>query len=204
MFVCALLHTSPVTFTRITLPLSDPGRIPSLLELQHGIAAAWKRGYDVDGREHYKNRIVGTRAFVGTHEFNTLLRSLRIKSNVRRFDSCGDEDSNCADAAHALLDYAEEYFSTPNRSCVYLQYHPHSVTVVGVRKASEWFERALLVFDPKANKKQAEKSATKAMSTWTHKFLSGKKKFEVLELIGEDKIDEGMVENSKQTLLDLE
>jgi len=194
MYLGALLYVHPLTHSRVLRSLVGPPSlastpsVPSMRQIQIGIKAAWDRGYDVSGCTHFGNKIVGSRAHVGPHEFSALLRSVQVRSNVAHLDSSGGKDSNCASASAALLDYAENHFATLGKKApLYLQYLPHSVCVVGYRGGGT-AKRALLVFDPRARLADIRREPEKAATVWGLAALKRHQAYEILELVNEELI----------------
>lgn len=55
--------------------------IPEIAQLQEIAEAAWKKGFDPEGRDHFKSRLVGSRRWIGTSEVYVMLTWLGIRSD---------------------------------------------------------------------------------------------------------------------------
>lgn len=55
------------------------GTVPSIPQLQRMIEGAWREGLDPQGASHFKQRLLGTRAWIGATEVFSLLTSLGIR-----------------------------------------------------------------------------------------------------------------------------
>lgn len=150
--------------------------LPSLLDLQQGLEAAWREGWDPKGKEFYGGRIFGLthkQAEIGAIEARTLLASWGIDSLVVQFlrtpksrrllgpfcaayFSCETEHLMSQEAGQLVLGRVERSGArrstekaSPVRLPLYLQWKGHSVTVVGVEFNSRKEVENLLLFDPR-------------------------------------------------------
>lgn len=62
--------------------------IPSVLELQRHMEAAWKEGFDLEGAQHYGNAIVGKTVWIGAVEVAHLFSYMGIDATVVQFIRC--------------------------------------------------------------------------------------------------------------------
>ncbi|GMI37289.1 hypothetical protein TeGR_g9920 [Tetraparma gracilis] len=118
-----------------------------------------------------------------------------MRSNVLRFCSTPGEGFTCGDATAALLDHCEAHFAGA-AACLplYLQFAPHSVTVVGIRKPAGGGGRTLVVLDPATKRRRAD--GARHASFWGEEFLRKRGHYEVLE-VGGGRIEEGEREQAK-------
>jgi hypothetical protein len=154
-----------------------PVPIPSLHQLQTFLEQSWKDGFDANGAEHYRHRIVGTRSWIGAVEVSTVLSYLQLDSAVVQFIMCRESrkllgpfvwnyfcrgpcfschgnvsNTSCSTWAERLL-YTKEEYKDAQDACpcpvlpLYLQWEGHSVTIVGVEKTKA-NEIHFLLFDP--------------------------------------------------------
>ncbi|KAI9837588.1 MAG: hypothetical protein M1819_007239 [Sarea resinae] len=127
-------------------------RIPTILNLQDGIEAAWDMGINSIGRIE-TGGIRGTRKYIGTPEVQALFGSLNIGCEARFFSNSGPQR-----AYDQLLVAVERYFvsfktqpdTKVNKTLlppIYFQTPGHSLTIVGIEQRKNDTSN-LLVFDP--------------------------------------------------------
>ncbi|KAJ2402734.1 hypothetical protein GGI23_000501 [Coemansia sp. RSA 2559] len=158
-------------------------KAPQTRALQEMLELAWRDGYDRDGAEQLKHRVMGTRKWIGTTEIYCILAHIGVQAHIVDFHK-----PTAPDGSHpALFSWVVEYFTeaTSNgaqdtkppassgavlgckstkfvaKHPLYLQHQGHSRTIVGV----EMTETAtnLLLFDPDINV-SADSSDTVRMS----------------------------------------
>jgi hypothetical protein len=201
VLVGSLAHTHPGLFALVTKELADVGRIPTVRECQLGLERAWSKGYDPAGAKHYSGAIVDKREQVGTYEFNTLLRSIGVKSNVYRFIATPDSNErNVECATTSLLDYVRNYFVVEKETApIFLQYIPHSVSIVGYKDSSNPSKRAILVFDSKESVDTLKRDPSRAVNLHGRRSIDHKDAYEVLRIEKGAQIEKELVETSKDT-----
>lgn len=141
--------------------IEDPAHgnlpLPSVLEIQDTIEAAWDAGICSFGRTE-TGGIRNTRKWIGTHEAAAYFLKLGQPVTALSFKTSSNPK---APSSHAqLLDYVEAYFisglenATENGSShmtqlppIYFQRPGHSMTIVGMERRNDG-DRVLLVFDP--------------------------------------------------------
>lgn len=77
--------------------------IPSVIELQHQMEAAWNEGFDKDGAQHYHHTIVGKTAWIGAVEVSSLLSYKGIDATVVQF-------IRCPESRERLVPFCVSYF----------------------------------------------------------------------------------------------
>lgn len=141
--------------------IEDPAHgslpLPSVLEIQDTIEAAWDAGICSFGRTE-TGGIRNTRKWIGTHEAAAYFLKLGQPVTALSFKTSSNPK---APSSHSqLLDYVEAYFisglehAAENGSSrmtqlppIYFQRPGHSMTIVGMEKRKDG-DRVLLVFDP--------------------------------------------------------
>uniref|UniRef100_A0A7S0BVJ3 UFSP1/2/DUB catalytic domain-containing protein n=1 Tax=Rhodosorus marinus TaxID=101924 RepID=A0A7S0BVJ3_9RHOD len=145
--------------------------VPTIPELQGRIETAWKEGFDEEGQQELKHLLDETK-WIGPMEVCALLRSLRIRSNIRDFSNTVENRRLGIDK---LMSWVTEYYGTrcaqgkiagvikgpgmcPNCSGVqkskafippiFMQHPGHSRTVVGVDVFSNALNTRVFVLDP--------------------------------------------------------
>ncbi|KZS99169.1 DUF1671-domain-containing protein [Sistotremastrum niveocremeum HHB9708] len=191
-------------FLMACIPLLDqsdqPGYAPLLLQtrppgvrnLQHWIEDAWKDGFDAEGASQLKNRLTGTKKWIGTAELYVALTSKRIPASLVDFPKSDK-------GAKLLTDWVVKYFTpkdssgeaksvndalrfepviSSKRPPLVLQHAGHSRTIVGY-ELSKSGDFNLLLFDPsrrpdralrRAALDQSVGSTSKGTSTQTSLF----------------------------------
>ncbi|KAJ4950804.1 hypothetical protein NE237_027636 [Protea cynaroides] len=61
------------------------GFVPDIPSLQRWLEIAWKRGFDAVGSNSFKQKIYGTREWIGTTECATLFRSFGVRARIVDF-----------------------------------------------------------------------------------------------------------------------
>jgi hypothetical protein len=148
------------SFWQYTTALSSSYEIPSVVQWQQSMEAAWNEGFDADGARHYQKSIVGKNVWIGAVEVASVLAFKGIDATVVQF-------IRCAASRRQLMAFCISYFqrhycgssnpcsslelgrhllqetekrkkvSEPEGSCtydippLYLQWKGHSVCVVG-------------------------------------------------------------------------
>ncbi|KAF9820156.1 hypothetical protein IEO21_01589 [Rhodonia placenta] len=161
MMTCASLMsqaTQPTYF-----PLLDRPTPPGVRNLQSSIEEAWKHGYDPEGEEQLKHRLVGTGKYIGTGDLYAAFTYRGIPAQLVDFDLLCEWSSG----VQPLLDWVLRHFSagyssprTLNEALqstnsvaitgkmpLILQHNGHSRTIVGCERCVDGTIN-LLVFDP--------------------------------------------------------
>ncbi|KAF8522105.1 DUF1671-domain-containing protein [Hysterangium stoloniferum] len=142
--------------------LDDEVRPPGVRNLQHWIEGAWADGFDREGAEQLKHKIVKSRRWIGTGELYAAFTWRGIPAQL--IDFPGSERGPAA-----VVEWVVNYFSTPKTSKwaadafsalkgaspiiltekmpLILQHAGHSRTVVGY-EINKKGEPNLLIFDP--------------------------------------------------------
>jgi hypothetical protein len=142
---------------RIEDPAHGSLPLPSVLEIQDTIEAAWDAGICSFGRTE-TGGIRNTRKWIGTHEAAAYFLKLGQPVTALSFKTSPNPK---APSAHSqLLDYVEAYFISGLEGAaekgssrmtglppIYFQRPGHSMTIVGMEKRNDG-DRVLLVFDP--------------------------------------------------------
>ncbi|XP_007908528.1 zinc finger-containing ubiquitin peptidase 1 isoform X1 [Callorhinchus milii] len=137
--------------------LHDMMVIPSIPKLQSMIEETWKRGFDPQGAAHFKNKLQGTRAWIGATEIYSLLTFLRVKCRIIDFH----RPTGPGGTHPQLFEWIKQYFSSgrdtgltlhprviwTNKTPIYLQHQGHSRTIVGIEERNNG-SLCLLIFDP--------------------------------------------------------
>lgn len=147
-----------------------PGRLPSILELQDMIEAAWDMGFNASGRVE-TGGIRMTRKYIGTPEAQALFMSLNIPCEASAYttnkDVEGYETMLCAVCEYFddedTRDNTDKVVIT-NKPPIYFQHHGHSMTIVGVESRVDGAVN-LVVFDPMFNPSPALKKLALSGST---------------------------------------
>ncbi|KAH9966445.1 peptidase family C78-domain-containing protein [Russula dissimulans] len=134
---------------------------PTVNNLKVWIEEAWKSGFDPDGAQKFKGKLVGRKKWIGTAELYVAFTYKGIPSQLADFDT---PDGNVA----PLLDWIRRYFDThtedrptsvqerwrgaspvviSDRMPLILQHPGHSRTIVGYEIAKDG-STTLLAFDP--------------------------------------------------------
>ncbi|EIN07686.1 DUF1671-domain-containing protein [Punctularia strigosozonata HHB-11173 SS5] len=176
LMACAALMDQP--FQQLYWPIIDAEPSPGVRNLQTWIEAAWKQGYDADGADQLKHKLVGTSKWIGTAELYVALISRGIPAQLVDFDL-----TTTPRGVSALLDWIQSYFTPPalpantdgtanvadalrgaapvvctDRMPLVLQHAGHSRTVVGYELARGG-EVRLLIFDPSRKPKRELRQA---------------------------------------------
>ncbi|XP_038655545.1 zinc finger-containing ubiquitin peptidase 1 [Scyliorhinus canicula] len=131
--------------------------IPCIPKIQAMIEEAWKDGFDPQGAAYFKNKLQGTRAWIGATEIYSLLTFLRIKCQIVDFH----HPTGPSDTHPRLFEWLRQFYSSgkdagprlqprvvwTNKPPIYLQHHGHSRTVIGIEERNNG-TLCLLVFDP--------------------------------------------------------
>ncbi|XP_067840824.1 zinc finger-containing ubiquitin peptidase 1 [Heptranchias perlo] len=131
--------------------------IPCIPKVQSMIEEAWKDGFDPQGAAHFKNKVRGTRAWIGATEIYSLLTFLRIKCQIVDFH----RPTGPSDTHPRLFEWLRQYYSSgrdaglrlqprviwTNKPPIYLQHQGHSRTIVGIEERNNG-TLCLLIFDP--------------------------------------------------------
>lgn len=140
-------------------PLLDRPTPPGVRNLQSSIEEAWKHGYDPEGAEQLKHRLVGTGKYIGTGDLYAAFTYRGIPAQLVDFD--------VKNGVQPLLDWVLRHFSagyssprTLNEALqstnsvaitgkmpLILQHNGHSRTIVGCERCVDGTIN-LLVFDP--------------------------------------------------------
>ncbi|KAG1948055.1 zinc finger-containing ubiquitin peptidase [Pimephales promelas] len=134
-----------------------PVSVPSIPRVQAMIEEAWAQGADPQGASHFKNRLQGTRAWIGATEIYAVLTSLSVKARIVDFH----KPTGPGDTHLRMFEWVKQYFShSASRSArlppkvvqttlppLYLQHQGHSRSIVGVEQKVNG-NLALLLFDP--------------------------------------------------------
>mmetsp|Transcript_10555 Transcript_10555/g.13231 ORF Transcript_10555/g.13231 Transcript_10555/m.13231 type:complete len:288 (+) Transcript_10555:185-1048(+) len=161
--------------------------------IQTHLERAWINEWDPCGKKYYKGKLVGKRSWIGALEASTFFRVFGIRTYVVDFTidcSIGFSRKNCVNQHHALMKIIWEYFSispsfalfqqeknTHGEIClpVYLQYHGHAVTVVGVTKKLEDDEDfSLVLLDPALSSRSIKVTNTRRTVASAKLFLKHK------------------------------
>jgi len=134
---------------------------PGVSNLKVWIEEAWKNGFDPDGAEQLKGKLVGHNKWIGTAELYVAFTYRGIPSRLIDFDT---PDGNVT----PLLDWVKQYFDTQtedhptsvqerwraatpvvisDRMPLILQHQGHSRTIIGYEIAKDG-STTLLTFDP--------------------------------------------------------
>ncbi|KAK7885896.1 hypothetical protein WMY93_025517 [Mugilogobius chulae] len=129
--------------------------VPSIPRVQALIEKAWAEGLDPHGASHFRNKLQGTRAWIGATEIYSLLTSLRVRARVVDFH----QPTGPADTHPRLFEWIKHYFShngssrlsprinRTDRPPLYLQHQGHSRSVVGLEQRRSG-ALCLLILDP--------------------------------------------------------
>jgi len=159
MMLCAVLmdqRMKPEYSSLIINPIP-----PGVSNLKVWIEEAWKNGFDPDGAEQLKGKLVGHNKWIGTAELYVAFTYRGIPSRLIDFDT---PDGNVT----PLLDWVKQYFDTQtedhptsvqerwraatpvvisDRMPLILQHQGHSRTIIGYEIAKDG-STTLLTFDP--------------------------------------------------------
>ncbi|GAX09375.1 hypothetical protein FisN_6Lh251 [Fistulifera solaris] len=91
------------SFLQYTTPLSSSYEIPSVLQWQQSMEAAWNEGFDADGGQHYRLKIVGKAVWIGAVEVASVLAFGGIDATVVQF-------IRCAASRRQLMPFCVTYF----------------------------------------------------------------------------------------------
>ncbi|KAJ2559275.1 hypothetical protein EV175_000415 [Coemansia sp. RSA 1933] len=143
-------------------------KAPQIRALQEMLELAWRDGYDRDGAEQLKHRVMGTRKWIGTTEIYCILAHIGVQAHIVDFHK-----PTAPDGSHpGLFSWVVEYFTEsaqdmaspqvdngvglgcrPTRFVakhpLYLQHQGHSRTIVGIELTDT--ATNLLLFDPDIN-----------------------------------------------------
>ncbi|XP_072411482.1 zinc finger-containing ubiquitin peptidase 1 isoform X2 [Chiloscyllium punctatum] len=131
--------------------------IPCIPKIQSMIEEAWKDGFDPQGAAHFKNKLQGTRAWIGATEIYSLLTSLRIKCQIVDFH----HPTGPSDTHPRLFEWMWQFYSSgrdaglclqskviwTSKPPIYLQHQGHSRTIIGIEERKNG-TLCLLIFDP--------------------------------------------------------
>ncbi|KAJ7273239.1 peptidase family C78-domain-containing protein [Mycena rebaudengoi] len=162
LMACTALMDQP--FQPMYFPLLDDPIPPSVRNLQKCLEDAWTAGYDPEGAQQLKKKLVGTKKWIGTGDLHVAFTFRGIPSKLVDFDLKKNPRG-----ADILTDWVIEYFSQSNDSTttrtvnnvllgasvvtitshmpLILQHDGHSRTIVGY-EVSKTGAINLLVFDP--------------------------------------------------------
>ncbi|XP_075001827.1 zinc finger-containing ubiquitin peptidase 1 isoform X2 [Calonectris borealis] len=90
--------------------LKDTTLVPSIPKIQSMIEDAWREGFDPHGASHFKNRLHGSKAWIGACEIYSLLTSLRIKCQIIDFH----KPTGPMGTHPRLFEWVLRYYSTDN------------------------------------------------------------------------------------------
>jgi hypothetical protein len=76
------------SFWQYTTPVSSSYEIPSVVQWQQFMEAAWNEGFDADGALHYRKKIVGKSVWIGAVEVASVLAFRGIDATVVQFIRC--------------------------------------------------------------------------------------------------------------------
>ncbi|KAH6686136.1 peptidase family C78-domain-containing protein [Plectosphaerella plurivora] len=180
------------------------GKLPTVLEIQEYIEAAWDSGINPLGRLE-TGGIKGTRKYIGTAEAQAMFKGLAIPCTAHAYmhrESGKSETQLLRDieeyfrSGTALLPDAEQGAKVvcTRLPPVYFQHRGHSMTIIGLEKQEDGSAN-LLVFDPSRDDPPALRQLVgqiindhghpdQAISPYRrgHKYLSRYKEFETLRL----------------------
>jgi hypothetical protein len=71
MAITALIQAKPAY--RKPFSETENGSNPGVRRVQGWIEEAWKNGYDVHGKEHFRGKLLGTKKWIGTSGTSPLL-----------------------------------------------------------------------------------------------------------------------------------
>ncbi|KAJ3556533.1 hypothetical protein NM688_g1977 [Phlebia brevispora] len=138
----------PMYFALLDAPIP-----PGVMRLQTWLENAWKdAGYDPEGAEHFKHKLVGTKKWIGTGGKRTTCTSLSLLAAYRRdplvkwIVSYFTQEPPKQATVNEALRAATPVIITDKLPIV-LQHLGHSRTVVGYEKCRDG-TIALLMFDP--------------------------------------------------------
>ncbi|KAF8604518.1 DUF1671-domain-containing protein [Ceratobasidium sp. AG-I] len=161
LMACSALAAQSLRPEYRGLLMNDARGPPGVRNLQVWIEDAWRRGYDAQGAAQLRNRLVGTRKWIGTAELYVAFTSRGIPARLVDFPNNGH-------AHKALIQWLTIHFTehsnepepgaggTPSsargvfmstRMPVVLQHKGHSRTVIGVELTASG-ETNLLIYDP--------------------------------------------------------
>lgn len=160
MALTALVASSP-DYQSI-FPLADSsGHSPGVRNLQSWIASGWDSGYDIQGKNQFKGKIVGTKKWIGTSDICAAMLAKRVECHLHDFYNTGNVDKRTASKTLiALLEFTRQYFDNgltepessgnvivSSRQPLIIQHEGHSRTIVGYEIGANG-ETNLLLFDP--------------------------------------------------------
>ncbi|XP_048387041.1 zinc finger-containing ubiquitin peptidase 1 isoform X1 [Stegostoma tigrinum] len=151
-----MLLSSLIRMEEYTHDLHDIA-IPCIPKIQSMIEEAWKDGFDPQGAAHFKNKLQGTRAWIGATEIYSLLTFLRIKCQIVDFHS----PTGPSDTHPRLFEWIWQFYSSgrdaglwlqskvmwTSKPPIYLQHQGHSRTIIGIEERKNG-TLCLLIFDP--------------------------------------------------------
>ncbi|GAA6009831.1 hypothetical protein JCM11491_000831 [Sporobolomyces phaffii] len=108
-----------------SIPAGIP--VPTILELQEIIQAAWSLGFDPPGAQHFRHQLIGKKSWIGTTEVFTALTSIGIRQvdqpllltrivDFPKIKKGQEQTGTRTDGTHqTLIKWIISYFSTPSR-----------------------------------------------------------------------------------------
>ncbi|KAK4686464.1 zinc finger-containing ubiquitin peptidase 1, partial [Tremellales sp. Uapishka_1] len=153
------------------------GAEPGVRRIQGWMEEAWAEGYDADGREHFKGKILGTRKWIGTADLHAMFSFKGIPCNLYDFGKT-KSPSGKVETHKTLQNWVKKYFDADpmfhsvsasavdvimrtnedgsgrgevvrqsSRYPLMLQHSGHSRTIVGYEENARG-DINLLLFDP--------------------------------------------------------
>jgi hypothetical protein len=130
--------------------------IPSILELQQSIEAAWTAGFDIEGAGQLSHKLLKTRKWIGTTEVYALMSFWGYDVELLQLEG--------QDAGLKVLLYCKEYFESAEQPLpLYFQHSGHSRTIVGILQREHDLE--LVVFDPAMRVRDSVKNKSIRLSS---------------------------------------
>ncbi len=139
---------------------------------------------------HFKHKLVGKSAYIGTTECAALLRYFRIRAVIVDFPCFpqhSEEEKEENNMGNRLFQWLQKYFDhkweeSSFKSCLYFQHDGHSQTISGVRlrEGSNDIE-SVIIFDPAVNGKVIKQSLLDGNFSWQRQLLRRKTTFKKAE-----------------------
>ncbi|KAJ8502299.1 hypothetical protein ONZ51_g45 [Trametes cubensis] len=157
LMACAALMDQQVQ--PMYFPLLDSPLAPGVRNLQQTLEEAWQKGYDEEGAEQLKHRLVGTKKWIGTAgpavfvidsaqlvDFNDLKHGVDpLLQWIYNYFSGGDPQSKTTTVGEALR--GARAVVVTDKLPIILQHEGHSRTIVGCERVRNG-DINLLTFDP--------------------------------------------------------
>ncbi|KAF3935577.1 hypothetical protein ABW19_dt0203476 [Dactylella cylindrospora] len=130
-------------------------RVPSIIEIQEWIEAAWDMGINSHGRAE-TGGVLYTRKYIGSSEVEAMFTSFGAKTIPHQFSEPNQQIS----ALRHVWDYFSDEFDHPEKVVqtdkppIYFQHHGHSMTIVGIERYKDG-SMSFLCFDPMFSPSQA-------------------------------------------------